>query len=135
MLTTLTFITDILHHFQKFFKILRLLFQNVINVRTDKIAIGIPLFKLRILTSFRISLHINDRKAMLDTDNITKPLQSNSRKIKIPELLSTVQGSGVKYDVVVNMSFVCVSCNDESMLSLCKSHCSFRSPHDWLLQL
>ena len=73
----------------------------------------------------RIALGIDVGQTVLDTDHITESLQGNPGKIKIPELLRAVQGSGVKYDVIVNVCFIGMCCYDKGMFSLSKPQGSF----------
>ena len=60
----------------------------------------------------------NNRKSMLQTDNVTKSLQYYSGKPEIPELPVTLQIGGIENDVVMNMCPVHMSCNNKCVLFL-----------------
>lgn len=58
---------------------------------------------------------------MLSTDQIAEPCHSSCRAIEISELPFAIQRGGVPNDVIVNMGFVDMSANDESVFSFEKT--------------
>ncbi len=64
----------------------------------------------------------DDRQRMFKTHYITDLLKDQSYERWIPELPVTVKIRGVEDDVIMDMSFVGMCSNYESMISLSKSH-------------
>ena len=59
---------------------------------------------------------------MLQTDHITEPLHRQTGTPEIPEFVQAIQGRGIIYDMVMDMSLIYVSRHQKCVLPLGKTH-------------
>ena len=77
-------------------------------------------------TAFAVQLGIdNHGQVIFQTDTIREPPHSMGRADEIPELMRTVQRSGIVVNVVVDMLAVCMGGNEKGIFALRPAHRRF----------
>ena len=109
----------------KAIKALWFLFQNSINSFTEIVTLGTLLGINSSFLTLPIRLGSNNGQTVFQANHIAEPLHRKTGKEEVFEFPCSIQRGRIINDMVVNMGFVDVGCNDESVFSLCPSHRCF----------
>ena len=109
----------------KAIKALWFLFQNSINSFTEIVTLGTLLGINSSFLTLPIRLGSNNGQTVFQANHIAEPLHRKTGKEEVFEFPCSIQRGRIINDMVVNMGFVDVGRNDESVFSLCPSHRCF----------